>query len=200
MKNLICLCCCSLFALGCDVSNSESEAPVPTAKAPPLSTATASKESSKPLLEATERLIGGVKFEVPAGWEEKTLSNSMILGEYSLPGDVGPARLTLSTAGGGTSANLERWRGQFQTGPNDPPSSETQMTAAGKEVTLLDVHGAFNDSFGGGGPKSNWQLLGVAIPIDPDHNYFVKLTGPRETVTARREEFLKFVSSARFDK
>lgn len=200
MRKWLSLCLCGLSVSGCGLAGVETDVPVPTAKAQPLGGQPKQNESPRTTLEPTERLIGGVKFEVPAGWEEKSLSSSMILGEYSLPGEAGNARLTLSTAGGGTAANLERWRGQFQPGPNDPPASETTVTAAGKEVTLLDVHGTFNDSFGGGGPKPNWQLLGVAIPIDPDHNYFVKLTGPSETVTARREEFLKFVSSARFEK
>lgn len=189
-----------VLIMGCGLDYSEPAGPVPTAKAKPLNTGATQEQSSKPLQEPAERLIGGVKFEIPAGWEEKTLSNSMILAEFSLPGEAGSGRLTLSTAGGGTAANMDRWRGQFQTGPSDPAPSETQISAAGKEVTLLDVQGTFTDTFGGGGPKSNWQLLGVAIPIDADHNYFVKLTGPRETVTARREEFLKFVGTARFEK
>ena len=184
---------------GCAPSATKDEAPIPIAKAEPLG-ATSAKESSKTIQQPTEKLIGGMKFEIPAGWEEKTLSSSMILGEFTLPGEAGPGRLTLSTAGGGTSANMDRWRGQFQPGPNDPAPQEIQITASGKAVTLLEVHGTFSDSFGGGGPKQNWQLLGVAMPIDPEHNYFVKLTGPKETVTSRRDEFLKFVESARFEK
>ena len=94
---------------------------------------------------------------------------------------------------------MNRWRGQFQPGPNDPESKESQITVSGKDVTLLELHGTFSDMFGGGAPKSNWQLLGAAIPIDAENNYFVKLTGPTETVSAHREEFLKFIESARFE-
>lgn len=69
---------------------------------------------------------------------------------------------------------------------------------AGKAATLVDACGTFSDMFDKP-KKPNWQILGVAIPIDAEHNYFVKLTGPRETVSARRDEFLKFVESAQFE-
>lgn len=187
------------LTVGCAERIANEDVPVPVSKAEPLG-GSDDESSAKPAREPGEKLIGGMRFEVPAGWEEKSLSSTMILGEFTLPGEAGPGRLTLSTAGGGTSANMDRWRGQFQVGPGDPEPKESKIFAAGQEVTLLEVTGTFNDSFGGGGPKPNWQLLGVAIPIDSDHNYFVKLTGPKGTVSARRDEFLKFVESARLEK
>lgn len=193
------VCLAGLILIGCSPSASNQKDSVPTAKATPLGASSPAETASQPLREATERRIGGMKFEVPAGWEEKALSSTMILGEFSLPGEAGAARLTLSTAGGGTAANIDRWKGQFRPGKDDPEPKESQIRAAGKDVTLLEVHGSHTDMFGGGAPKPNWQLLGIAIPIDQDHNYFVKLTGPRETVTARHDEFLKFIQSARFE-
>ncbi|WP_040592690.1 hypothetical protein [Schlesneria paludicola] len=187
------------LVVGCDAAQSSKDTAVPTHKATPRDEASNTDAGSRVLQEPTEKLIAGIKFEIPAGWEEKTLSSNMIAGEYALPGDAGPGRLTLSTAGGGTAANMERWKGQFQRGPADPEPTETPLTVAGKNATLIEVHGTYTDMFGGGGPKSSWQLLGVAIPIDQDHNYFVKLTGPSETLAARRDEFLKFVESARFE-
>ena len=198
MKKWQFLCLCNLLLVGCNSANTELDAPVPVKKAPAIG-ADSRNESKATNGESTERLIGGIRFQIPAGWEEKSLSNNMILGEFTLPGEAGPGRLTLSTAGGGTSANMDRWRSQFQSGPNDPEPKESQIRGAGKDVTLLEVHGMFNDTFGGGAPKPNWELLGVAIPIDSDHNYFVKLTGPKETVSARRDEFIKFIESSRFD-
>lgn len=193
------VCLGGLFLVGCNGSHSDQDSSIPTPKATPLGETPGGEKSNRTLSEPTEKLIGGVKFEIPAGWEEKPLASTMIVGEYSLPGDAGAGRLTLSTAGGGTAANMDRWKGQFQRGANDPEPTESKQTIAGKEATLIEVHGTYTDMFGGGGAKSSWQLLGVAIPIDQDHNYFVKLTGPRETLTARREEFLKFVKSARFE-
>ena len=196
-RKLVCL--GIMVLIGCDSSKSDLDVPVPTAKASPVGE-TARDDASRTTGESTERLIGGMKFEIPAGWEEKTLSSTMILGEFSLPGEAGSGRLTMSTAGGGTAANMDRWRGQFHPSPSDPEPKESQIAASGKDVTLLELHGTFSDTFGGGGPKPNWQLLGVAIPIDADHNYFVKLTGPKETVSAHREEFVNLIKSSRFEK
>ena len=190
---------CLWILVGCDSSSRESDVPIPTAKANPVGEASPTNASSTVSGDVKERLIGGIRFSIPVDWEEKPLSSTMVLGEYSIPGEAGVGRLTMSTAGGGTAANMDRWRGQFQPVPGNPEPSESRIKAAGKEVTLLEVHGTFSDTFGGGGPKPNWQLLGVAIPIDADHNYFVKLTGPKSTVTAHRDEFIKFVESAVFD-
>ena len=148
--------------------------------------------------EPTERSIGGMKFEIPADWEEQSLSSTVLLAEYALPGTAGAGRLTLSTMGGGTAANIDRWKDQFRRGPGDPEPKESQITVAGKVAALVEANGTFTDMFDKR-QRSNWQLLGVAIPIDGEHNYFVKLTGPRETVEARRDQLVKFVESARFE-
>ena len=186
-------------AIGCTNSDVEKNVPIQTARAPAAESTPSSESSHQSIKEPTERRIGGVKFEIPTGWEEKAVASSVLLAEFVLPGDTGPGRLTLSTAGGGTTANMERWKGQFQRGADDPESKETPLTIAGNAATLIEVSGTFSDTFGGGGPKPHWQLLGVAIPIDAEHNYFIKLTGPRSTIAARRDEFLKFVESARFE-
>jgi len=183
----------SVVVTGCGTSVSEKEQPVPTAKAAPAGQPATSSVSAKP----QSRRIGGIKFDFPADWEEKPTSSTVLLGEYSVPGSGGAARLTFSTAGGGTAANLDRWKGQFQRGPNDPEPNESQLTIDGKPASFIELNGSFQDMFGGGGTKSDWQLLGVAIPIDGDHNYFVKLTGPRQTVSARKAELIQFLESAR---
>lgn len=187
-----------LFAIGCAESNTDREDASRTPKAPPVGEPDKKPESPS-TQERTGRRIGGMKFNIPADWEEKPAPSAVLLAEFSLPGKSGPGRLTLSTAAGGTAANLERWKGQFQRGPADPEPKESQLTVAGKVASLIELQGTFTDMFGGGGAKSEWQLLGVAIPIDAEHNYFVKLTGPRDTIVARRDEFVKFVETAEME-
>ncbi len=188
-----------LLSAGCDSSSSSQSSTIPVAKALPAGETSNTASSPLQKSEPSERLIGGIKFEIPAGWEEKTLSSTVLLAEYVVPDDAGAGRLTFSTAGGGTTANLDRWKSQFRPGATDPEPKETQLTVAGKDATLIELHGTFADSFGGGGPKPNWELLGVAIPIGAEHNYFVKLTGPKKTITAKREEFLKLLQTARLE-
>lgn len=201
-KSLNLIAVVSLVFVGCD-SSSAPTPPVP--KANPKAVDTDKKEDPKENASTkesspNERVIGGIKFEIPSDWEEKPLASTMIFAEYGLPGDAGPGRLTFSVAGGGTAANIDRWKGQFRRGPDDAEPKESTIRAAGKDATLVEIQGAFSDMFGGGGTKSNWQLLGIAIPVDSDHNYFVKLTGPKETVLKHSEAIRKLVESARFDK
>jgi hypothetical protein len=164
---------------------------VPDESAPGDSTATKS--------ETKEVTIGGFKFTVPADWEQQPPKSTVLLGEFSIPGDAGPARLTLSSATGGVEANLERWRGQFRPGPTDPEPRETSITFSGKEGTLLELTGTYTDMFSGGSPSRGWKMLGVAVPFG-DTNFFVKMTGPASTATARKDEFIKFVESAQMVK
>ena len=143
--------------------------------------------------------VAGVSYSVPPDWEEQPRKSDYVLGEFSIPGPGGPARLTLSSAGGGIEANVERWRGQFNRGPNDAEPKESEITFDGKPGTLVELAGTFSDMMNRGAPSKGWQMLGVAVPLG-ETNYFVKLTGPTTTVTPRRDEFLKFIESAKMEK
>ncbi len=171
--------------------------PVPTAAPLPASGATTSAgEAGKVLTEATEKSFEGITLTIPAGWEERPVASEFIQAEYRINAASGPARMTLSSAGGGLEANLARWEGQFQPGPNDPAPERTTVTVDGTEGVLIELNGTFTDGFSGGGPQANWCMLGAVIPTGPA-NFFLKLTGPRETVAARRDEFRTMVTTAR---
>ena len=186
----------TLILTGC----SEQPAPLDTrvAKAPALESETARSAPKSPAEKSALRdtTVGGFEFKVPGDWEEKPPKSEFLLGEFTVPGEAGPARLTLSSARGGIEANLDRWRGQIQTGPKDPPASQSDVEFDGRTATLIELTGTYSDMFGGGAPNKNSKLLGVAAALG-EADFFVKMTGPAETVTARRDEFLKFVASAR---
>jgi hypothetical protein len=194
---LIWLCGLSLIAAGCgEPTGTTTEAPVPVAK--PIE----SPEDSQPAAEGTvstaptERQFAGIAVTIPAGWEERPVASEFIQAEYSLSGPAGPARLTMSSAGGGLEANLDRWRGQFMRLPDDPAASQITIPVGSAEAVVLELHGTFRDGFSGGDPKNGWCMLGAAIPTGPS-NFFVKLTGPRDTVLARRDELHELVRTAR---
>lgn len=154
----------------------------------------ASSETAR--TEPYEVSVGGFKFLVPADWQQQPPQSDVLLGEFTIPGEGGPARLTLSSAGGGTEANLERWRGQFSRGPNDAEPRQSEITFAGQKGTLIELSGTYTDMFSARNPGKNWRMLGVAAPIGPI-NFFVKLTGPQATVAAQRDAFVMFVESAK---
>lgn len=187
-----------LVLVGCsDAAKPVVEPPVTKAPAIEPAGGTSSTSTDAPKkTEPYEATVGGVKFQVPADWEEKAAQNQFVLGEFSIPGEGGPARLTLSSAGGGLEANIERWKGQFNPGPNDPEPRESEITFDGRKGSLIELAGTFSDMMNRGTPSRNWRMLGVAVPMG-DTNFFVKLTGPASIITARRDEFLKFVESAK---
>ena len=181
---------------GCAQQPPESPVTIPVAEAEPSA---APDPVGEPANEPRVKQFEGISLTVPAGWTEKAPASEFIQAEFQLPGSGGPARLTMSSTGGGIEANLERWRGQFTVGPNDPPPEQTTIPVDGAEAVVLELTGEFHDQFGGAGTRSDWGLLGAAIPTGPAH-LFLKLTGPRETVAAHREAFRQMVAAARLDR
>jgi hypothetical protein len=186
---------------GCEPRKTETtEPPIATAKglettASPLSTTSSDVEGKSAAVK--ERNFNGAVFQVPAAWEDVPPKSTFITAEFRVKGSGGPARLTLSTAGGDVPSNIDRWKGQFRRSPDDPAPKESQLTVDGRTATLVELFGGFQDTFGGGEPQPDSALLGVVIPLK-ETNYFIKLTGPRATVTDARETFVKFVESAKF--
>ena len=189
-----------LVVVGCtEQPKPAPEVPVPVAKGFDVEIVPGASPSLSAKTEPYEATVGGFKFTVPADWQEQPPKSQFVLGEFSLTGEGGPARLTLSSAGGGLEANIERWQGQFSRGPNDPEPRQSEITFDGQKGTLVELSGTYTDMLSAGNPGKNWRMLGVAIPLGPT-NFFVKLTGPQATVTAQKDAFVKFVESAKAEK
>ncbi|MCP4174146.1 MAG: hypothetical protein GY758_25625 [Fuerstiella sp.] len=139
----------------------------------------------------------GLKFSVPAGWEEMPLSQfqmGIISAKFAMP-EAGPdVTLTLSRSGGSLSDNLDRWRGQVTQSRGE--ATET-LTVAGVDATLIDLEGRFAAGFGREA-QDGWRMLGIIAPL-PDQGYFLKLTGPVDQVEAVEEDFRAFAKSAQRD-
>lgn len=196
-------CCPALYLpivllTGCSGNDSSvdrrAEAPMPVA-APVESTADEpSQETGR--TGPFEKKVSVGTFQVPEGWKEIQPQNPDFLeAEFQLTGTGGDARLTLSSAGGSTDANIERWIGQFQT---DAEPLRESVQADGVEVAIVDVRGTFTGGFGSS-PQPDSRLLGAVVPLG-SRSYFIKLTGPRETVAEHKDAFLQFVRSARFSR
>jgi hypothetical protein len=181
------------LACGCSEPKPPAVSPVPVAK--PAATNPTAADQSAVTTEATEKVVAGVTISIPAGWEERQ-ATFPIQAEYQLHADSGPGRLTMSSTGGGVEANLARWQTQFTRGRDDPAPAQTTVIVDGQEAIVLELSGTFRDGFSQDPPKPGWSLVGAAIPTGPA-TFFVKLTGPRETVQAHREAFLELVKTAR---
>jgi hypothetical protein len=133
----------------------------------------------------------------PGSWIVKRPGNPMILQEFAVPaakGDPRDGRIAVSSAGGTVAANVDRWAGQF----SQPDGSKTadkmkvqKKTLAGKEVTLVDVSGTYQESAGIMQPaveRPDYRTLAAIIPGEGS-SFFVKFYGPKKTVGEREKEF-----------
>jgi hypothetical protein len=189
------------FACGCNGTEpiAPSVAPIPVAPAAPANRgANGTDDTSTVATEPTEKHLAGVTVTIPAGWEERPLASDVLLAEYRLTGVAGPARLTMSSTGGGIEANLARWQTQFTRTAEDAEPTRSTVSVDGAEAVILELQGTFRDGFSGGDPQPGWCMLGAAIPTGPA-TFFIKLTGPRDTVFAHRDEFQQLVKTARLE-
>ncbi len=122
----------------------------------------------------------------PARWQKVPNPSPMRLATYRIPhapGDTSDPELSVTQAGGGVDANVQRWIDQFQ---GEKKSMVTKRTVKGLNVTVVSVEGTFGGGMSGGA-EQNWQLLG-AIVETPGMPHFFKMTGPQKSVTAARAE------------
>lgn len=141
----------------------------------------------------------GITFAIPAGWEQVPLSaaqRGIVEAKLRIPTAQGPVDMTLSFAGGGIDANLQRWRGQFRLDPESSPETEA-VDVDGLAGQWIDLRGTYTAGVGAdAGPKEDWRLLGAAVPLTP-RDLYVKLTGPRDAVAEIRDAVRDFVRGGR---
>jgi len=181
----------ALLAAGCSKNEAPQGEEVPLAK---NVTALASK--------------GEPTFTVPAGWVQEQPSSSMRKAQYKLPGEggAGDAELAVFTGiGGSAEQNIERWIGQFKGPGGASPKDSAKISSreiSGYKVTFLDVSGTFDASTmapamgAGAAEKENYRLLAAVIE-GSGAPYFLKLTGPKDTVTRWEKSFDEYVSSVK---
>ncbi len=131
----------------------------------------------------------------PEGWLRKQPQSGFTLAEFGLPaaeGDSQDARLTISIAGGGIEANVNRWRSQFGGSPDQQPQ---QVEIAGRQVTLVDFSGTDQGQHGMTAPQTqqkDQRMLGAIIPLGRQLG-FIKCTGSEKTIAAHAEQFDAYV-------
>lgn len=190
---------CASLIVGCgDSAPNSIEPELPRAPAlnapaspppPPMvgSTSTGRRELSIPPLTLS----------VPTGWIDQPPKSSFIQAELKIPGDSGDIRLTISRAGGGLDSNLDRWKGQFQRGPDDAEPRRSSISVDGRSAEILELQGTFRDGFDPAqSSRPAWALFGVALPLGDD-NIFLKATGPAAAIAAHRMDLMAMLESAR---
>jgi hypothetical protein len=152
---------------------------------------------------------GKVTLTAPAGWKKVQPKTRIVEAEFEVPaakGDETPGRLTAMGAGGDIQGNIDRWVGQFA--PVDGEDVKPQidkLTVDGSEVLIVSLTGTYKDTPGGpfaGGKtilRENYRMLG-AIYVTKAGNYFLKLYGPKTTVSESEKGFRTLVESMKLAK
>jgi hypothetical protein len=132
-------------------------------------------------------------YQTPPGWKEVTANDGISLAVFQIEeGNKMPARVTISAAGGGSAANVNRWRAQVGL----EPVSESQIQ---KDLRPIDVGGSEGQYVDLTGPESagGFRILAVMVPKE-NVTWFFKMRGPADLVGRQKSAFESFVGSVRF--
>ena len=151
-----------------------------------------------------------LQFEMPEGWEPRPVSSALRRAQYELPtGEDGESGGELVIyyfgpgEGGPMRANLDRWKGQFTTAEGAPlPADavrEESFESNGMQMTLLEVHGTYNNSMmpgaGGGSTTAENRMIAGIVQTETGP-WFIKAVGPDAAIAAERENITAFLKSA----
>jgi len=152
-------------------------------------------------------LASGLAFIMPDGWKSTPPASSMRVAEFTLPHaarDTDDAQLIVyyfGGSGGSVAANIDRWLGQMQQ-PDGKPSAAVAKKESrqvnGLTVSLLDVSGTYTAEMAPGSTEHHNKphfRMRAGVVETPRGPYFIKLTGPEQTVAKWDAAFNQFVGS-----
>lgn len=164
--------------------------------------------ADQPVAEATAEVdvFGVGTLMVPAEFKPAPRQSRIIEHEFAViegEGEDAPtARLTMMRSGGGVTANLDRWKGQFS--GTEKKVGETEVTETGKlTVHTIKINGSYMETMGGGpfsgGKKvkrEDYAMLGAILVEPKGAQYYVKMIGPASVIDANEKAFNKMVKAA----
>ena len=143
---------------------------------------------------------GKIRLSAPEKWISKEPRfKSIVSYEFAVTavdGDSQDGRVTIGGAGGGVTANLDRWKAQFVLADGDESLVQKKMKVADQTVHFLDLRGTYRPPpFLGQPPQSDYRMLGAIIETDKVGSYYVRFYGPQQTVAANEKAFLALIDS-----
>ena len=141
-------------------------------------------------LAAATSPSGEPKWNAPANWTE-TPPGAMVTKSFSIASEAGQkAAVTISVLqgeGGGTLANVNRWRGLLSL----PPIAEDALAALTNSLDVLGGKGTLVDFTG---PS---RMVAVSV-THGGQTWFYKLLGDNDVVSREKAPFIKFVQSVAY--
>jgi hypothetical protein len=126
-------------------------------------------------------------FTRPDGWKDAPLRTFQLAAFTAGDGDK-PLTISISTAGGDMTANVNRWRGQAGL----PDLSEAEINADARSISVDGVEAKYFVVEG-----AERAIFGIIAPRQGTQ-WFIKADGPKSLAQQEREKFEAFVKSIRF--
>jgi hypothetical protein len=149
---------------------------------------------------ASQLTVQGYVGPIPSAWTPSQPSSNMRVAQFAVPGAAGAEGGEVAAyffppgQGGSHDANIDRWSSQFAGADGKPVAPRVATVAgAGGDVTLVELHGNYARGVGmgpAGEPKPD-QTLMVAMVETVSGRITLQMYGPRKTVAAQRDAFLK---------
>jgi len=135
-----------------------------------------------------------LSWKVPDGWsEEKGSGIRMVTFRSGGPDSVEVSIVSLGGPAGGLEPNVVRWAGQIGVAVDDVEafiaSQEQITTDNGLSGRIIDFTGLQQ-----GGPDSAPSIIGAVFSLD-QNSLFVKMTGSKAAVTAKKGKFRQLLQS-----
>ncbi len=154
--------------------------------------------SDAPADQTVKVELEGITLEVPASWEKQKPSSNLRLGQFAIPaaaGDPEGAELAVFPPfGGSVRQNVDRWIQQFE--PQEREMKATQGECPQGKYVFIELTGTYKKPVGPPflqqtEPAPGYKMLGVILSAKNGGNFFLKLTGPKNTVAQAAEAFRK---------
>lgn len=140
---------------------------------------------------------GELHLTVPKTWEPGKVTGSFRKAQLKVPkakGDSDDAEFVvyyLEGGGGGVDANVQRWVRSFQ--PNGRKVKVTSGKSPQGDYVFVDLQGTWNKPIGPMQQQRTEEMPNArelsVILSTKEGNYFVRLTGPKATVSANADAF-----------
>lgn len=156
-----------------------------------------SSAEDKPAAKTVSKTYNDLTLELPESWKEQETTSTMRIGQFAVPATAGDkadgevAIFFFQGGGGGVSANVTRWIGQFEESGRSVKLFEGKSTQG--DYTLVEITGTYKKPVGPpiqmkSKPMPGWKMHG-AIVQTKGGPYFVKFDGPEKTVDAAGKDF-----------
>jgi len=159
----------------------------------------------RPTTESSPPAESDLEFPGQVGWRREEPDNRMRLAQFVLPAqgvDGEDATLVVFSFGGpagDVDSNLQRWIQMLEQPDGSDSSAVAKRTMGSRDGLVLhtvDIAGRYVAPTMPGGQdgadKPGWRLIGTVIEAG-EKTYYVKLTGPQETVAHWRASYSTFL-------